>query len=188
MRRLTKHKLNKSFLARVGEGWGSGGVGFTRHGPTPPYLLQQTMIKKFINCNVAILLAATLTLSSFTGCQLQTATSTAGQPTASLRGDPILINAQRTIVQAKTTALAYVHLERDYEDQLAKVSPDFHKYAEKIRGNLQQWLRDGWDAIEAYRTSKDASRLNQAISVLQSVLDNSQHYINEAKTEGVTSG
>jgi hypothetical protein len=146
------------------------------------------MIKRFINCNVAILLTATLALSSFTGCQPQTATDTAGQPAGTLRGDPILINAQRTIVQAKTTALAYVHLERDYEDRLAKISPDFHTYAEKIRGNLQEWLRDGWDAIEAYRTTKDSSRLNQAISVLQSVLDNSKHYINQAKTEGVTSG
>jgi hypothetical protein len=98
----------------------------------------------------------------------------------------VVAEAQRTIIQAKMTMNTFVHLELEYRAQLEKISPDIHAYAEKIRANGQQWLLDGWDAIEAYRLNGDSSKLNQAIEVLRSAMSSSQHYIDAAKSKGVT--
>src|SRR5882724_2714806 len=91
--------------------------------------------------------------------------------------DPTLVHAQQTIKQAKLTMDAFVHLERGYEMQLKAISPDFHTYAETVRAHGQQWLHDGWDAVEAYRVNKDSSKLDAALAVLQSAVKNSQHYL-----------
>jgi hypothetical protein len=97
----------------------------------------------------------------------------------------VVAEAQRTIIQAKMTMNTFVHLELAYQAQLEKISPDIHTYAEKIRADGQQWILDGWDAIEAYRKNGDSSKLNQAIEVLKSAASSSQHYIDAAKSKGV---
>lgn len=80
---------------------------------------------------------------------------------------------------------AYVDLERLYETRLRAISPDFHAYAETIRANGQQWLRDAAAAVDAYKQNLDKSALARGIAVAQSALTNSQHYIDLAAAKGV---
>lgn len=129
-------------------------------------------MKKFkLSCNVAIILLAL----SFAGCQ----TPPTGQSAT-------LINAQTTVKQAKITMLAFAHMERDYEVQLKAIDPKIHTYAETVRANAKQWLQDAWNAVEAYRTTKDESKLNQALAVVKSAAASSQYYMALIKSKGVT--
>jgi len=130
-------------------------------------------MKQIKSCNVAIVLLVALFIAS---CSTLTPGS-----------DPIIVRAQQNIQQAKTTMNAFVTLEDQYTAKLKSINPNIHKAAESIRAHGQQWLTDGFNAIEIYRTTKDQSALNQALAVLAQAVSDSQKYINQAKAEGVTS-
>jgi hypothetical protein len=97
----------------------------------------------------------------------------------------IIANSQKTLAQAKVTMTTYVRLERTYETQLRAISPEFHAYAETIRANGQQWLRDGAAAIDSYIANKDKTALDQGMAAVTTALSLSKHYIDLANQKGV---
>jgi len=122
------------------------------------------------SCNVAITLVALFVVS----CS-----------TIAPGSDPVVVRAQQTIQQAKTTMNAFVTLEDQYSVQLKKINPSIHTAAENIRAHGQQWLTDGFSAIEAYRVSKDQTALNRALGVLAIAVADSQKYTSQANAQGI---
>lgn len=124
-----------------------------------------------LSCNVAIISLVALFVAS---CSTLTPGS-----------DPVVVRAQQTIQQAKTTMNAFVTLEDQYSVQLKKINPSIHAAAENIRAHGQQWLTDGFSAIEAYRVSKDQTALNRALGVLAIAVADSQKYTSQASAQGI---
>ena len=128
-------------------------------------------MKQLKSCNVAIVSLLALFIAS---CS-----------TIAPGSDPVVVRAQQTIKQAKISMDAYVHLEDSYTTQLKKINPNFHKLAESIRANGQQWITDGMSAVETYRSTKDQTALNRALAVLSQAIADCQKYTSQAQSNGV---
>jgi hypothetical protein len=97
--------------------------------------------------------------------------------------DPVVINAEKTLLIARDTFTLYVHLEKDNQAVLAKLSPQFHQYAEILRRNGIKWLRTADATKEAYknnRTGESKANLVTALATVSEALNQTQQYIHKS--------
>lgn len=94
--------------------------------------------------------------------------------------DPIVVNAERATAIAMDTFDSFMKYEFDNRVALARVSPDIHKVAERIRVNGKQWLLTARTLTKTYkanRSDENKFQLMTAVAVLQSAMAESQRYI-----------
>lgn len=101
--------------------------------------------------------------------------------------DPVVVDAEKTLLIARDTFNLYVHIEREHQDTLAKVSPEFHQFGTKLRGNAIGWLRTADRLKEAYkqnRTAENKALLFTALAVVSKALSETQTMIGKTGLTG----
>lgn len=101
--------------------------------------------------------------------------------------DPVVVDAEKTLLIARDTFNLYVHIEREHQDTLAKVSPEFHKLGTKLRGNAIGWLRTADRLKETYkqnRTAENKASLFTALAVVSKALSETQTMIGKTGLTG----
>lgn len=94
--------------------------------------------------------------------------------------DQVVVVAEKTTRLALETFDALLKAEYNNRELLAKASPEIKNYADYVRKNAQQWLRNARAMTVAYKTNRNAQTkadLVTAISVLQEAINQSKMYI-----------
>lgn len=100
--------------------------------------------------------------------------------------DPVVLDAEKTLITARDTFHLYVHLERDHHATLAGVSPRFYQYAEKLRRDGRKWLMTLDRLKNAYkhnRTDQNKASMLTALATVSQGLAETKGYI---ETSGLT--
>jgi len=103
--------------------------------------------------------------------------------------DPVVVNAERTTAVALATMDTFLQIEWNNKALLLKVNPAIHTYAEYIRVNGQHYLQTARTLTIAYKassTTANATALNNAVALLNSINTQAQTYINQAKAAAPT--
>jgi hypothetical protein len=132
---------------------------------------------------IALTFSGCGTVSDFTNPSGPTVTATP-VPVNVNATDPVVVNAEKTLLIARDTFTLFVHLERDNRASLAKISPQFHQYAEILRRNGIKWLRTADAMKEAYknnRTPESKANLLTALATVSEALNQTQQYIHKSQ-------
>lgn len=101
--------------------------------------------------------------------------------------DPVVVNAEKTLVIARDTFNLYVHLERDHEATLASASPKFHRAAERLRSDAIGWLQKANQLKNTYkhnRTETNKANLQTILATIATALSETQTLITESGLKG----
>jgi len=113
------------------------------------------------------ILIALLIVICFAGC-------------ATITGDPVLVNAEKTTAIAADAIDTFLKIEYDNQVTIKQNAPAIHQYANYVRKNAPQWLASARALTKAYetnRTSQGKFDLDTAIAVLTAAQVQSQIYI-----------
>src|SRR4029077_6823441 len=97
-----------------------------------------------------------------------------------LTGDPVVINAEKTLRIAKDTLDLFVKLEYDNRAMVIAKFPEVHAFAEKVRREAPAILRTANDAKNAYKyhhAGATAGQVWAAVGIVSELAAQAQRYI-----------
>lgn len=83
--------------------------------------------------------------------------------------DPVVVDAEKTLLIARDTFNLYVHLEKEHNATLASASPKFHDFADKLRRDSIGWLRTANRMKNAYKHSRTLEAKANLLTALATV-------------------
>lgn len=132
---------------------------------------------------LTLLLLAVLALN-FSACSVITPTpDTTPGAVATSTHDAIVINSEKTLRVSKDTFDLFLRLEDDNRAEFALVSPEIHKFANKLRREAPGWLKQANKFKNIYKHSgptADPTTLQNSLVVLSDATTKAQQYINQA--------
>lgn len=129
-----------------------------------------------------------LALLGFAGCGGGCAGKGQYNPTTGVydtnaMADVTVVAAETARKAALNVFAALMKFEKDNDAVLRKLNPEIHTFTEKIRRDSEKWLDAVTAAKVAYQKSRsaaDASKLNDALKFLDSMLDSAAKHLAEA--------
>jgi hypothetical protein len=106
-------------------------------------------------------------------------------PAGVYRGDKVLYNADKTIVDSYDILHAFVTFEFENREAL-KATPDVANAADQIRLNAQKWTDSAIalrDAYVASPTPENRSKLEDGVRVLRQAMTQAQNYMKKTKVK-----
>jgi hypothetical protein len=97
-----------------------------------------------------------------------------------LTGDPVVINAEKTLRIAKDTLDLFVKLEYDNREMVIAKFPEIHAFAEKVRREAPTILKTANDAKNAYKyhhAGATAGQVWAAVGIVSELAAQAQKYI-----------
>lgn len=94
--------------------------------------------------------------------------------------DQIVIRSEQALVIGLDTFDTFLKIERANQQGLAKVSPQIHIFAEKVRRDGKRWLKSleaAHDAYKGNRSAQNHATLVTAYKTVQAAITESQQYI-----------
>lgn len=108
---------------------------------------------------------------------------TAGCATVLPGNDPILVNAQRNIVAARSSIYLVFQLERENEAYVMKYAPDVHKGVESLRHRAPDAIKAAWRVTETYRLNGSPNpNVSTAFAVLNQIATEAKGYLSQLPT------
>lgn len=101
--------------------------------------------------------------------------------------DPVVVDAEKTLIIARDTFNLYVHLEDQNHDALLLVSSKFYEGAEKVRRDARGWLKKADVVKETYkhnRTTENKASLFTALATVSKLMSETQTLIAESGLKG----
>lgn len=95
-------------------------------------------------------------------------------------GDPIVVNAEKTLRLAKDTLDLFVKLEYQNQAVVKAKFPQVHEFAEKVRREAPAMLKTADDIKNAYKAHRNdaiAAQLAAAIAAISQVAAQAQTYM-----------
>jgi hypothetical protein len=124
----------------------------------------------------------------FTGCEQFRGTvagsgSATPPPQVEVGSDPIVVNAEKTLLIGRDTFLLLSQVEYTNREELAKIVPAMRGYADYIRRNSTRWLKTANSLKNAYkynRTSENQRALVATLATISEAINQSKQYLGQA--------